>query len=264
MLVKSFAEASRRIGSKIAIADTASVADGARALTNSWQTMSHKVLTVNPDATSAAVIFSHGLGDTGNGWAQGFACEVAPQLPHIRFLFPTARSIPVSLNGGYRMPAWYDIESLDKNRLQMEATGIEDACAFIHALVALEAEKIKGGASRVVVGGFSQGAALSLVAGHTFPEKLGGIVALSGYLTAQKVISANWANENAATPLFMGHGRQDPVVPFELGKESFDIVKRLKGDLAPARWAEYNMEHSSCSEEMHDLVGFLNGVLPVV
>lgn len=248
--------------------------DYATALNATWQQKSQPFLIVNNGAdTTATVIFSHGLGDTGNGWAQGFEYEVAPQLRHIRFVFPTARSIPVTLNGGMRMPAWYDIPSLDRNRLLMEAEGITDSAALIQSIAVVEADRLaKHGASkRVVIGGFSQGAALSLLSAHTFPDRLAGVAALSGYLTAQTELKAKWEQANSDAPLFMAHGQYDPVVPYESGSKSYDLLVDLKkgrltaADAGTGRdWSfnTYPMEHTSSPAEMQDFVAFLRRVVP--
>lgn len=228
-----------------------------------WQRNSMGVIPIMPKKDhKATVIFSHGLGDTGAGWAQGFQYEVAPHVPGIKFIFPTARSIPVTLNGGMAMPAWYDIAGLDRDRLKEEANGILDSSVFIHALAAMEAETV--GADKVIIGGFSQGAALSLMAAHTFPEKLGGVIACSGYLTARSDLDKWWSNSNAETPLFMAHGTQDPMVPFESGKESYELIVAKKAERAgvdaakiDAAFKSYRMEHGSCAEEMGDLVQWL-------
>jgi predicted esterase len=257
----------------------AAVPELAKQLVQAWQNQSQGIIAINdkPD-TTATVIFSHGLGDTGNGWSMGFQYEVAPKLPHVRFLFPTATQIPVTLNMGMRMPAWYDIPSLDKNRLAMDADGITDAVAYIQSIAVVERERLQTvlkaesadvASKRIVIAGFSQGAALSYMAGHTFPSPLGGIGALSGYLTARKELESNWESCNAATPLFTAHGTNDPVVPFSSGKESFELITKMKtersaasGSDVSAVFKQYPMEHSSCPEEMDAFVAFLNRVVP--
>jgi predicted esterase len=261
------ASLSQLLGAKVAAGAT--LVASAQTIMQAWQDESTRIFQVNGgQQTTATVIFTHGLGDTGMGWSQSFQYEVAPHLPHVRFLFPTARNIPVSLNGGMSMPAWYDISSLDRNRLAMEAEGIVDSCGYIQSIAAVEAERLKshGGTRRVVIGGFSQGAALSIFAAHTYPESLGGVVALSGYMTARKEMDKHFEKANAATPLFMAHGTRDPVVPYQSGKDSFDLLVDTKRKHAAAAvdavFETYQMEHTSNPKEMADLVKFLKKVLP--
>jgi predicted esterase len=263
----------------VTAAASASVPELASELVRTWQSQSQAILRVNDsEAASATVIFSHGLGDTGDGWSMGFKYEVATHLPHVRFLFPTARKIPVTLNMGMKMPAWYDIPSLDKDRLTLDAEGIVDSVAYIHAIALMEQARLtavmgddkaaaEGASKRIVISGFSQGAALSYMAGHTYPAALGGIGALSGYLTARKELEAGWAPCNSATPLFTAHGKQDPVVPFTSGKESFELISKMKREKAAAgdlslQFKPYSMQHESSPEEMRDFVAFLKQVIP--
>jgi len=257
----------------------AAVPELAKQLVQDWQNQSQGILVVNdrPD-TTATVVFSHGLGDTGDGWSQGFTYEVAPKLRHVRFLFPTARQIPVTLNMGMRMPAWYDIPSLDKNRLAMDAEGITDSVAYIQSIAVMERQRLQQvlntdvadvASKRIVIAGFSQGAALSYMASHTFPAPLAGVGALSGYLTARKELEANWEAANSVTPVFTAHGKHDPVVPFSSGEESFNLLSAMKRERAGTdatvgelSFNKYPMEHSSCPQEMDDFVAFLSRVLP--
>lgn len=208
---------------------------------------------------TACVIFSHGLGDTGHGWAQGFE-ELADTLPHVKFVFPTARQIPVTLNGGMHMPAWYDIKNLGA-RMKDEAEGIESSAAFIQALVVREASLV-GGADRVIVGGFSQGGALSIVAAHTFPEKLGGILALSSYVTARSHLTQHIEPTNFAAPFLMAHGDADPMIPLAVARESFEFLRGIRRNSTDVMKTYRGMEHSSCPQEMRDVLEFVASHLP--
>lgn len=242
---------------------------------------------------TASVIFAHGLGDNGEGWACAFRA-VAERMPHVHFLFPTARRMPVTLNGGMEMPAWYDIPALDANRLKMHAHGILESTALIHALVVLEQRAIQANINeaiapagtvlssasdrasisstrRVVVGGFSQGGALGMFAGHVCEELLGGVVALSGYCTELARMSSMRQRLNCEMPLLMCHGTSDAVVPFSLAKESFDwaIGPELRNDSkerlrrGASRFLTFpGMGHESCNEEMSAVATFVESALP--
>jgi phospholipase/carboxylesterase len=212
-----------------------------------WQKASYRpVLRVRAKAAqstphTACVIFSHGLGDSGEGWAYSFI-EMAERLPHILFLFPTARSMPVTCNGGMVMPSWYDIAGLDIDRLKMDAPGIEESAMFLQCMMELESYTLAkviaptsgeqpsssnepsyraAAAGRIVLGGFSQGSALTMYAAHTADQRLGGMVVLSGYCTQLKELLALNTQTNRHTPLLMCHGTDDGVVPFGLAKESY-------------------------------------------
>ena len=120
----------------------------------------------------------------------------------------------------------------------------------------------------MMIGGFSQGAALSMVAAHTFPEKLAGIIALSGYLTGKKEIVDHWNTINDSTPVWMAHGDCDPMIPHALAKDSFEELLRLKETTSKDpkhTWSLYRgMQHSSSPEEMQDLFKFIEKTLPPV
>ena len=264
-----------------------SLVTASSAFVKAWRAQSSMQIieySAAPNPT-AALIFSHGLGDTGMGWASSFQ-DLSYRFPHVLFVFPTARNIPVTLNMGMKMPAWYDIKSLGGNRLLDEADGVEDSACFMDALATEVASKIApslktktgeeefnaadAARARIVVGGFSQGAALSLFVGHTAPEgsatKTGfaGIVAVSGYLTARTAFLATKREFSKATPLFLGHGDQDDVVPLALSKESHEfLLKNHRGDANKGSYKVYSgMPHSSCEEEMEDIATFIKKVLP--
>lgn len=205
---------------------------------------------------SAAVIWLHGLGADGNDFA-----ALVPELdlsgyPAIRFIFPHAPSMPVTINGGYVMPAWYDIRGADLTSRQDEA-GIR---ASARAITALIAHEIGRGipAKRIVLAGFSQGCAMALHTGLRFPQALAGIMALSGYLPLAEHFAAERAPANAHTPIFMAHGNQDPVVDPARGAASRDLLARLG---YPVEWHSYPMEHSVHPHEVAEIAAFLTRVL---
>ena len=174
----------------------------------------------------------------------------------MRFVFPNAPVIPVTINGGYQMPAWYDIAVADLVAREDEA-GLRRSQATIEALIANE--KARGiAAERIVVAGFSQGCAMALMTGLRHGERLAGIVGLSGYLPIAATTAAERHAANHDTPVFLAHGRQDPVVPIARAQQSRDALAALGYTV---EWHEYAMAHSVCIEEIGDLNAFLLRVL---
>ena len=205
---------------------------------------------------TAAVIWLHGLGADGHDFA-----SLVPELdlsgcPPIRFVFPHAPSMPVTVNGGYVMPAWYDI--LGPNLIsQQDAAGIQ---ASERAIVALIAHEVARGipAEHIVLAGFSQGCAMALHTGLRLPHRLAGIMALSGYLPLVDRLAAERHPANAQTPVFMAHGTQDPVVVLARGEASRDALATLG---QPVQWHSYPMPHSLHPREIADISAFLAQVL---
>ena len=205
---------------------------------------------------TAAVIWMHGLGADGNDFA-----GLVPELdldgcPPIRFVFPHAPSIPVSMNGGYVMPAWYDIAGTDLVRRQ-DAAGIAKSARAIEALIAHEVAR--GIApERIVLAGFSQGCAMALHTGLRHGARLAGIMALSGYLPLADLVTAERSSANANTPIFMAHGTADPVVVIARAEESRDRLASLGYKI---QWHTYPMPHSLHPHEIADISRFLTAVL---
>jgi phospholipase/carboxylesterase len=205
---------------------------------------------------TAAVIWLHGLGADGHDFA-GLVPELdLSNCPPIRFVFPHAPSMPVTVNGGYVMPAWYDILGPDLVS-QQDAAGIQ---ASERAIVALIAQEVARGipAERIVLAGFSQGCAMALHTGLRLPQRLAGIMALSGYLPLADRFTAERHPANAQTPVFMAHGTQDPVVVIARGEASRDALAALG---QPVEWHSYPMPHSLHPREISDISAFLARVL---
>jgi phospholipase/carboxylesterase len=205
---------------------------------------------------TATVIVMHGLGADGNDFVP-IANELdLSSVGPVRFVFPNAPVIPVTINGGYQMPAWYDIAVADLVAREDEA-GLRRSQATIEALIANE--KARGiAAGRIVVAGFSQGCAMALMTGLRHGERLAGIVGLSGYLPIAATTAAERHASNHDTPVFLAHGRQDPVVPIARAQQSRDALAALG---YAVEWHEYAMAHSVCLEEIGDLNAFLLRVL---
>jgi phospholipase/carboxylesterase len=205
---------------------------------------------------AAAVIWLHGLGADGSDFVPfSQELQLGPVGP-VRYVFPHAPVMPVTINNGYRMRAWYDILGSELVRREDEA-GLRNSMALVEALVARE--KQRGiAAGRIVLGGFSQGCAMALLAGLRHQEKLAGIVGLSGYLPLAATTAQERSAANAATPVFMAHGTHDNVVPVERGQQSCEALRALGHTV---EWHTYPMAHSVCMEEVRDLEAWILKVL---
>ncbi|MDP5009037.1 MAG: alpha/beta hydrolase [Glaciimonas sp.] len=205
---------------------------------------------------TASVIWMHGLGDSSDGFAPIVKELDLNGAPGIRFIFPDAPTIPVTINNGYVMPAWYDIRTGDLVQREDEA-GLRKSQTQIEALIAQE--RARGiAANKIVIAGFSQGCAMALQIGLRHPEKLAGLMCLSGYLPLADKIATERHAANQTTPIFMAHGQQDPVVPLARAVQSRDLLQRLDYQIA---WHEYAMQHSVCAEEVRDIATWLRQVL---
>lgn len=201
---------------------------------------------------SWSVLWLHGLGADGHDFEPVVPELVGRDWPSVRFVFPHAPVRPVTINGRVRMRAWYDILGVEIENRQDEA-GIRDSISKIEKLI--EREVLRGIPSeRIVLAGFSQGGAIALAAGLRHAQALAGIVALSTYLPLADRTDAELAPANRATPVFMGHGSEDPVVPQSLGMMSRDWLS-VRG--YPVEWHGYPMPHSVCPQEIADLGSWL-------
>lgn len=206
---------------------------------------------------NAAIIWLHGLGADGH--------DFEPIVPELvtrgsrawRFVFPNAPTRPVTINGGMRMRAWYDITGLDRKAAE-DAPGFQDSDIQVRELI--DREVARGiPAGRIVLAGFSQGGAVSLYTAPRLKLKLAGVMALSCYLPRENTFLAEQAPENQATPIFMAHGQFDNVVPMTLGARSRDY---LQAQGYTTEWHDYPMAHSVSAEEVADIRQFLMRVLP--
>ena len=190
----------------------------------------------------ASVIWLHGLGADGHDFAP---VVQALDLRGVRFILPHAPARPVTINGGYVMPAWYDIRGsgLDADE---DASGLSQSSRMVDDLIAHELSRGVM-SSRIIVAGFSQGGALALYAGLTSGRVLGGIMALSAYLPLMADFNEWCASSAQAIPVFMAHGVQDRVVPLQLAERSRD--KLLAGGV-DVEWCVYQIAHAVCEEEI--------------
>jgi len=199
-------------------------------------------------APAASIIWLHGLGADGNDFAP-IVRELALSKEAIRFVFPHAPVQPVTINGGMRMRAWYDVAD-GANRREDER-GVRASQALVETLIGREKK-------RLVLAGFSQGGAIALQTGLRHPERIAGIMALSTYVPIAEKLSAEASAANRDAPIFMAHGTYDPVVPLARAEHSRKLLQSLG---YPVEWREYGMPHSVCPEELADIGAWLGKVL---
>jgi phospholipase/carboxylesterase len=205
----------------------------------------------------AAMIILHGLGADGNDFVPVARELDLSAVGPVRFVFPHSPSRPVTINGGYVMPAWYDILGLDSHAQREDEAGLRASQALVEGLIAKE--KARGvAAGRIVVAGFSQGCAMALMTGLRHDERLAGLVGLSGYLPLAAKTEAERHAANRGTPVFLAHGTVDPVIPIARARQSRDALAALGH---PVEWHEYAMPHSVSPAEIADLNRWLLGVL---
>lgn len=199
---------------------------------------------------TAAVIWLHGLGASGHDFEPVVPELGLPEDAAVRFIFPHAPNLPVTINGGMTMPAWYDIKAMDIDRVvdteQLRASS--DAVAKL-----VEREKEKGvPADRIIIAGFSQGGAVAYELGLSYPERFAGILALSTYFATADTVQRSEAN--ADVPISVYHGTFDPMVPESLGVRSVEALKEMGYDPS---YQTFPMEHSVCLEEIQDIGRFI-------
>ena len=208
-----------------------------------------------------SIIWLHGLGADGEDFVP-ITKEI--NLPvAVRFIFPHAPEIPVTLNGGYIMRAWYDITESElatdskASVRKQDAAGIRASQVEIEKLITQEHQRGTP-STRIFLAGFSQGGVIALQTGLRQSERLGGILALSTYLALPETLAEEVTAASKGTPIFMAHGRSDPIVPFALGKSSRD---KLQQQGYQVDWHEYAMPHSVCPEEVSDIEAWLAQIL---
>jgi phospholipase/carboxylesterase len=195
-----------------------------------------------------SVIWMHGLGADGHDFEPIVPYLGLPPTTAVRFIFPHALMRPITINGGAVMRAWYDISEISTTRSQDEA-GINHSASKINALIDREIERGIP-AERIIVAGFSQGGAMALHVGLRYPQKLAGIMALSAYILFPEKLADEHSPANSDTPVFIGHGSQDPVVPIFLGEA---VQSKLSAGQWPVEWHKYPIQHSVSPEEIADI-----------
>ncbi|MEP6739628.1 MAG: alpha/beta hydrolase [Caldimonas sp.] len=205
----------------------------------------------------ASVIILHGLGADGNDFVPVASELDLGAVGPVRFVFPHGPTRPVTINGGYVMRAWYDILGLDSHEQREDEAGLRESQALVEALIATE--KARGiPASRIVLAGFSQGCAMTLMTGLRHDERLAGLVGLSGYLPLAAKAAAEAHAANRDVPIFLAHGTADPVIPLNRARASRDALVAMGHAV---EWHEYPMPHSVCAPEIADLNRWLLRVL---
>lgn len=213
------------------------------------------VRETRPDGhADAAVIWLHGLGADGSDFVPIVPELRLPADMAVRFIFPNAPSIPVSINQGYVMPAWYDILEMDVSR-RVDESQLRASAAAVHELV--EAQMAAGiDSRRIVLAGFSQGGAVVLEAGLSCPHPLAGIMSLSSYFPTADTVTVNEANREL--PIRVFHGTADPVVREALGQQA---VAALQAKGYQPEYSSYPMQHTVCLEEVRDISSWLQSTL---
>jgi phospholipase/carboxylesterase len=218
---------------------------------------SEENVVLEPATTAdAAVIWLHGLGADGYDFVPIVDELRLPPTMAVRFIFPHARPRPVTINNGFVMRAWYDITGLGPDRKEDDA-GIRESAGVVNGYI--EQQNARGVATeRIVIAGFSQGGAIALQASLRYPERLGGVMALSTYLPLRESVAAEASRANKDLPILMCHGLRDPMIAAAIGKASRDQLVSLGYTV---EWQSYPMEHQVCMEEVHDISRWLQARL---
>lgn len=202
-----------------------------------------------------AIIWLHGLGATANDFP-----PIVPELGlqpdrPIRFVFPQAPERPITINGGMRMPGWYDIKGADIADKQ-DAIGMAESQTTLEQLIQAQLD-LGVPAGNIIIAGFSQGGAVVYHTGLRTKHKLAGILALSTYLPFAELAGTEHSKFNLQTPIFASHGSFDPMVPIHLGKTSVDALNALGYKV---KWQIYPMQHQVVMEQIRDIGQWINQV----
>jgi phospholipase/carboxylesterase len=203
-------------------------------------------------APTRAVIWLHGLGADGYDFVPVVKELESLQAPSARYVFPHAPMMPVTINNGFVMRAWYDIRTADLAHREDEPS-IRASQKAVEALIEREVQRGVP-RTRIVLAGFSQGAAIALQTGLRQADPLAGLIALSGYLPLADKLATERHAASAGVPVLMAHGTDDPVVPIARALHSRDLLSSLGYAVS---WHEYPMPHSVCADEIEAIAGFL-------
>jgi phospholipase/carboxylesterase len=212
-------------------------------------------IDIEPDLPArSTVILLHGLGADGNDFVPMVAELKLPAGMAVRFVFPNAPAIPVTINGGYVMPAWYDITEINIDR-KIDAAQLIASAENIRQLVDRETDRGIP-SERIVLAGFSQGGAVAYQTALTYMQPLAGLLCMSSYFATRETITPNSANRNL--PIFICHGTQDPMVPERMGREA---QRELTDRGYEVEYQAYPMEHAVCAREIGDIALWLQRIL---
>lgn len=220
----------------------------------------------------AAIIFLHGLGDSGDGWS--FLPQIINQtklIPtdvanSINYVFPNAPQIPITVNGGMRMPGWFDIYEFGNPNARQDVVGFfKTITDVVKELIDEQINKYNIPAEKIIIGGFSQGAAISLATLATLNFKIGGVVALSGFCSppvAEELEQKYLVSDvNFNTPVFQGHGTADPIIAYDFGKKTSEYYKTKLGFKNLQFHTYSGVAHSASEEELVDVVKFIKDII---
>lgn len=212
---------------------------------------------VNPTQTpKALIVWLHGLGDSGHGFAPIVPELQLPDSLALRFVFPHAPVRPVTINGGMQMNAWYDIKTMDLDN-RADEQGVLASAQLVSQL--LDDEIAKGiKPERIILAGFSQGGVIALHLAGRLPYKLAGVMAMSTYMSKGEKLGAEKLDVNLTTPIFMAHGTQDEVVPLSAGLKAKQTLAQNGFEVY---WHEYPMGHTLCIEQLAHIRGFIEQTL---
>lgn len=215
-------------------------------------------IDVNPKGeVKSLVVWMHGLGDSGHGFAPLVPELKLPEELGIRFVFPHAPVRPITINNGLPMRGWYDIISFDMNN-RADEKGVLESAGQLQSLIDAELAKNNLTHENLVIAGFSQGGVMAYQLGCRQAAAVAGILSLSAYLSMPSKLAAEATTAAKSAPVLAMHGVNDEIIPVQLGKQSADLVKQagFKVD-----WLEYPMQHNVCSEQIREISRWLQAVL---
>ncbi|KAI6661103.1 Acyl-protein thioesterase 1 protein [Oopsacas minuta] len=204
---------------------------------------------------SGSIIFLHGLGDVGNTWIEYFKCIARDD---INYVFPTATSMPVTVNNGHIMPSWFDTFQLIENPKNEDYGGIMKSCTFLESVIIEETQKGIP-TDRIIIAGISQGGAITLITALTTKFKLGGVIILSSYLTLIQDISKLLTGVNRDTPLFYAHGVKDKLISIDWCNNTHKKIGKWFDKIHFKTYGE--LGHWVCEEEFNDIALWVDKVL---
>ncbi|MBS1169833.1 MAG: estB 1 [Burkholderiaceae bacterium] len=214
--------------------------------------LEYEQVETGPNPT-VSVIWMHGIGDHGSSFVPLVPEFDLTGCPPIRFIFPHAIERPVTANGGYEMSAWFDIFGSFADERVEDGEGVNQSREWIEQLIAQE--KSRGiAANKIFLAGFSQGCAMALETGLRYPEKLAGVIGLSGYIPQLGGFRERYNSANKDVPVFFAHGTQDEVVPISRARDALDVLTELGQKV---EWHEYQMPHTLCMPEIIDISAWL-------
>lgn len=222
-------------------------------------------IRITSKSPTSAIIFFHGLGDSGKGWSWFpelvKASKIIPDAgEHINYVFPNAPEIPVTVNGGMRMPAWFDIYAFGNPSARQDTEGFLKACESVKGFVKEQMETYNIPADKIILGGFSQGAAITYAALATMDIKIGGAIILSGFIPIKEEIAKRHLATNYDTPIFQGHGTMDNIIGYTRGVETAEYYKALGFNRVDFN-RYVGVAHSASDEELTDAQNFIKKIL---